>query len=63
MTNDGESLLTVVDIMERLNISRALATRLLMDERCPILDRKKGGKIYVTEEGWRKYMEKLSNPA
>lgn len=49
-------LLTINDVMEMLGIGKTLATRLLKKTGCPLLPRRKGGKMLVPKEAFINWM-------
>ena len=49
---EGKNYLTIVEVMERLNLSRSTVQRYVRKGRFDVIE--VGGKIYITEESYNK---------
>jgi|GEM_PF-2565772 len=49
---EGKNYLTVVEIMERLDLSRSTVHRYITNGKFDVIDI--GGKIYITEDSYNK---------
>ena len=49
---EGKNYLTILEVMERLNISRSTVQRYIRNGKFDIIEI--GGRIYITEESYNK---------
>jgi hypothetical protein len=50
-----DNILTVTDVMERLQVGRPTATRIIKESGYAV-NKKKGQKLLISEEGLQKYL-------